>query len=143
MLVEGAEMAITIHREQRDAIYDEVMTDLTGSGDVWVLLQSGDYEAAKRIRRRLADDMRLLDDLGWEPQQDRDGFELTMEVPDLARALRTLNENARSTLSEQINKPIDEAVLAQRALVAQTTYGDVLAQIAEAGSAEGGERSRG
>lgn len=136
-------MAITIHREQRDAIYDEVMTDLTGSGDVWVLLQSGDYEAAKRIRRRLADDMRLLDDLGWEPQQDRDGFELTMEVPDLARALRTLNENARSTLSEQINKPIDEAVLAQRALVAQTTYGDVLAQIAEAGSAEGGERSRG
>jgi hypothetical protein len=123
-------MAITIDRGQRDAVYEEVLTDLTGSGDVWAELASGNYDAARRTRDRLVGDMRLLDDLGWEPEPDRDTFELTMEPTVLANALRTLNENARSTLHEQITKPLEEADLARRALVMQTTCGDVLAQLA-------------
>jgi hypothetical protein len=135
-------VAITIDREQRDAIYEEVLTELTGSGDVWAEMQSGDYDAARRTRDRLVGDMRLLDDLGWEPEPDRERFELTMDAPDLARTLRTLNDNARSTLHEQISKPIEEAGLAQRALVAQSAYGDVLAQITTE-STEREEPSRG
>lgn len=126
-------MAITIDREQRDAIYEEVLTDLTGSGDVWAELASGNYEAARRTRDRLVGDMRLLDDLGWEPEADRELFELTMPPAALAAALRTLNENTRSTLHEQITKPLEEADLARRALITQTTCGDVLAQLAERG----------
>jgi hypothetical protein len=61
---EGADMAITITREARDTIYEEVLIELSASGDIWAEMQSGDYEAAERTRRRLADDMRLLDDLG-------------------------------------------------------------------------------
>ena len=129
-------MAITIDREQRDAIYEEVLTELTGTGDIWAELQSGDYEVACRTRDRLADDMRLLDDLGWEPDPDRETFELTMDPPDLARALRVLNDNARATLSEHVSKPVEEADLAQRALIAQTAYGSVLAQLAEGESHE-------
>ena len=84
------------------------------------------------LARRLADDIWLLDDIGWEPEQERELFELTMGSPDLARALRTLNDNARSTLQVQINNPLEEVDLAQRALIVQTVYGDVFAQIAEA-----------
>jgi hypothetical protein len=123
-------VAITIDREQRDAIYEEILTELTGTGDIWAELQSGDYDAARRTRDRLADDMRLLDDLGWEPEPNGSRFEMTMEPVALAQALRTLNDAARSTLHEQIIKPIDEADLARRALVTQTACGDVLAQIA-------------
>jgi len=82
-------MAITIDRTARDALYEEVLTELTGSGDVWAEMQAGDYDAARRTRDRLLDDMRLLDDIGWEPDPDRELFELTMDAPDLARALRT------------------------------------------------------
>jgi hypothetical protein len=66
-------VAITITREQRDAIHQELLTELTGSGDIWAELQSGDYDAAKRTRRRFEDEMRLLDDIGWEPDQKRGG----------------------------------------------------------------------
>lgn len=129
-------MAITITREQRNAIYEEILTELSGSGDVWAEMQSGNYDAARRTRRRLEDDMRLLDDLGWEPEPDRETFELTMDPSDLARALRGLNDNARATLNEHVNRPVEETDLAQRALIAQTAYGSVLAQFAEGESDE-------
>ena len=35
-------MAITIDRTARDALYEEVLTELTGSGDVWAEMQAGD-----------------------------------------------------------------------------------------------------
>jgi hypothetical protein len=129
-------VAITINREQRNAIYEEILTELTGSGDIWAELQAGGYEAARRTRDRLSDDMRLLDDLGWEPEPDRETFELTMDPPDLARALRVLSDNARATLSEHVTRPVEEADLAQRALIAQTAYGSVLAQLAKGESHE-------
>jgi hypothetical protein len=136
-------MAIEIGREQREAIYEELMDELTGSGDIWTEVQAGKYEAARRTRRRLEDDMRLLDDLGWEPEQDREVFELTMPPADLARALRVLGENARATLQEHVVRPIAEADLAKRAVIAQTAYGNVLAQIAAGDPAEREEPSRG
>lgn len=42
--------------------------------------------------------MRLFDDIGWEPEQDDEEFEITMDREDLARALRRLNSNAGETL---------------------------------------------
>ena len=84
-------VAITINRSERDAIYQEVLTDLTGVGDIDIALRNDDYETARRYRRRFEDDMRLLDDLGWEPDQDRDEFELTMPPDGLARVLERLN----------------------------------------------------
>jgi hypothetical protein len=55
-----------------------------------------------------------------------------MDLPALARALGVLNENAGATLRDRIVEPIEETHIAQRALVAQTAYGVVLAQIADA-----------
>ncbi len=124
-------MAIEIGREQRDAIYQEILTELSGSGDIWEELQSGDYEAARRTRRRLEDDMRVLDDIGWEPEQDREVFELTMPPADLARALRVLTDIAAATIHEHVVRPIDEAHLVQRATVVQSACGAVLAQLTD------------
>ncbi len=128
-------MAITINREQRDAVHQEIMLDLTGVGDIFHALNGDDYEKAREYRRRFEDDMRLLDDLGWEPEQEADEFELTMPRPDLARALRRLDASARSMLHSHIVEPIEERRYAERALVAQGAYGDVLAQLV------GGERT--
>ena len=51
-------MAITIDRTARDAIYEEILTELSGSGDIWTEMQSGDYEAVRRTRRRLEESCR-------------------------------------------------------------------------------------
>jgi hypothetical protein len=75
---------IKLNREQRDAIYGELALDLSGTGDIRISVDGEDYDAARRLRRRYEDDMRLLDDLGWEPEQDRDEFEITMDHDDLS-----------------------------------------------------------
>jgi hypothetical protein len=46
-LEESGPAAITIDRKQRDAIYQEILTELTGSGDIWAELHAGDYDAAR------------------------------------------------------------------------------------------------
>jgi hypothetical protein len=78
-------MAVTITDEQRDAIYEEVLSDLSGVGDILLLLSRQDHEAARTHRRRFEDDMRLLDDHGWQAEQPGDEFVLTMPQDDLAR----------------------------------------------------------
>lgn len=132
-------MAIRIDREQRDAIYSEIMVDLSGTGDICIELDRGDYDSARRHRRRFEDDMRLLDDLGWEPDPDpdRDEFELTVPPGQLARALRSLTRNTRATLHTHIVEPIEEREQAERAVVAQDAYGDLLAQLVGEHDSEG------
>jgi chromosome condensin MukBEF ATPase and DNA-binding subunit MukB len=123
-------MAITINREQRDAIYQEILTDLNGVGDIWIALHSEDYETARRFRRRFEDDMRLLDDLGWEETQERDQFELTMPGADLGRVIGHFNQLLGEAVRAHISEPEEERQLAERALVAQTAFGSVLSQVA-------------
>lgn len=125
-------MAVKVGREQRDAIHAEVMGVLTGTGDVYLELERGDYEAARRLRRRFEDAMRLLDDLGWEPDAAGEEFELSMPARDLARAVRLLGANAAATLQSQIVEPIEQGESTLRAIAAQTACGDVLAQLAAA-----------
>ncbi|MBA3261548.1 MAG: hypothetical protein H0T69_03560 [Thermoleophilaceae bacterium] len=57
-------MPLTISREQRDAIYELVVTHLTGIGDVWIELDNHDFPTAKRLAREFVEDLHLLNDLG-------------------------------------------------------------------------------
>ena len=77
-------------REQRDAIYYEITLDLNGLTDLWTEFDAGNYDRAKDPRQRFEFDMRLLDDLSWEPEQDHDEFVLTMDGVDLAAAISHL-----------------------------------------------------
>ena len=126
-------MALTIGQEARDAIRNEILTELSASGDIWITLRAGDYEAARRLRDRLVDEMRLLDDLGWEPDLAQEQFELTVPPANLARVLMRLTENAQAVLSEHVAEPIAELDLVRRALVAQSAYTRLLASLAAPG----------
>jgi hypothetical protein len=123
-------MAITIDRDQRDAIYGQVRNDLSGVDDISRLLDGGDIDAALRHRRWFEDDMRLLDDLGWEPEPAGERFELTMPAVDLARLFGRLNGEAGAELRDVLAETADGRDDAQRMLLARTTYGDVLARLA-------------
>jgi predicted DNA-binding WGR domain protein len=123
-------MAITIDRAQRDAIYTQVVTDLSGVDDISHLLRKGDIAAALRHRRWFEDDMRLLDDLHWERDTPAEQFELTMPTVDLARLFGRLNDEAGTMLKDHFAETADERDDAQRLLLARTAYGHVLAQLA-------------
>jgi hypothetical protein len=131
-------MAITIERDQRDAIYSQIRNDLSGVDDISRLLDGGDIEAALRHRRWFEDDMCLLDDLGWEPDPADQQFELTMPTADLARLFGRLNGEAGAELKDLFAETADGRGDAQRLLLARTVYGDVLARLA--GDALAGER---
>lgn len=133
-------MAIKISREQREAIHAEILDVLTGTGDIHIEVRRGDYDAARRHRRRFEDAMRLLDDLGWDPDREGEQFELSMPAGQLARALGGLSRDAGAVLHAHIVEPVEERELAARSLTAQTAYGEVLAQLADQAASEEDER---
>lgn len=88
-----------IDREQRDGIYELVRNHLAGIGDVAVALEDNeDIATAERLAIELGEDFRLLDDIGWRPDEERDVFELTMPPHDLMELLRRLQGDAARLL---------------------------------------------
>jgi len=45
-------MAITIDRDQRDAMYRQIVLDLNGLTDLWTEFSDGNYDRAKELRQR-------------------------------------------------------------------------------------------
>jgi len=89
----------TIDKDQRDGLYELVRNHLGGIGDIWIALeQDGEYELAERMGIEFSEDFRLLADLGWEPEDKRDSFDLTMEAHDLAELLTRLRGEAIGVL---------------------------------------------
>jgi hypothetical protein len=124
-------MGITIGRDQRDAIYQEIALDLNGLTDLWTEFDRGNFDRARELRTRFALDMRLLDDIGWEPDQGRDEFELTMAGVDLAAVVSYLIDQTGAILRTHIVEPIEQAPHAERSVRAQTAFGSILAQLAQ------------
>jgi hypothetical protein len=120
---------ITITRPQRDAIYGELLVDLTAIGDIYVELDNGNYDTAKRYRREFEDDLRLLDDLGWEPEAPGEQFEITVPADQLVRVMERLHRLASNALATHVRRPEDDECLAERKVVACGAYGSVLAQL--------------
>ena len=111
-------MAVTIDREQRDAIYEEVLTDLTGVGDIWIALDGADYEKAREYRRRFERDMRLLDDLGWDRDDARNEYVLSMAAPLLTETIRHLNESASADVRHHLVEQIERREVVERSVTA-------------------------
>lgn len=85
-------MARAIGRDEREALYHAIRRDLRFLGYVAEALTDARPTVAAMLASRYRAQLRLLDDLGWAPEDRREHFELTIPEPDLARAmLRLLN----------------------------------------------------
>ncbi len=125
----------TISGEQRDALYQLVRDHLGGLNDVWIALeQTKDFAAAERLGLEFGRDFRLLEDLGWGGDDDREEVTLTMPTDELTQALRRLHEEAEAGLSgspqERRSREEDEKA-DRRLLLAMDTCGELLAAIDE------------
>lgn len=131
-------MSVTITRAQRDALYEEILGELTGIGDIYLCLDQGDAEQARGLWERFAPQLRLLEAIGWAPVEPREEFRLDVPPAVLAPAMATLQARAEQAVGAHISEPKDGLEVAQRALQGLGTCRVVLGQLS---STREGERS--
>jgi hypothetical protein len=122
-------MPVTITRVQRDAIYELVITHLTAIGDVWLSIKRREFADAKKMGREFAEDLRLLEDLGWTETIDDDAVALTQPREELTRAVARLHRDAAASLGTYVSRPKDEEELAQRDVAACNALGVILTRL--------------
>jgi hypothetical protein len=94
------DVTATIDRHQRDGLYELIRNHLGSVGDLWRALEDEkDFAKAERLGHQFAEDIRLLADIGWEVEDDRESFELTMPPQELTPALMRLHDEAAAVLS--------------------------------------------
>jgi hypothetical protein len=87
----------TINGEQREAIYEFLVEQLSRLTDLPLAIKSEDFDTAKRLAREFSQYFRLLDDLGWGAD-GRPEVALTMSPEELMEALRRLHIDADGAL---------------------------------------------
>lgn len=114
-------MRIRLSAAHRDALYEQILDRLSGIGDLWVTIDSEDYETATRLGWEVSDSLRLiLEDLGWGRGPGR-SIDLTCPPDVLLRLFAGLRETAvrqgaseaaewaDSRASEERNRLVTEA----------------------------------
>lgn len=90
----------TISSEQRLGIYTVVANHLGGLSDVWVEMMRENYAKAEELSEEFVDDVLMLRDIGWRPDDPRESFDLTMPREDLMELLNRLRGEAEILLNE-------------------------------------------
>jgi hypothetical protein len=89
-----------INRAERDALWEHLISDLASTDDFALMLSRGDEDAARRRHERRAEDLRLLDLIGWQRSNDQQTFELPFETDTgIAETIQRLSITAGATLA--------------------------------------------
>lgn len=126
-------MPYTITRAQRDALRAEAIAELGEIDTIYLALSNDDFALARRQRGHFEPFMRLLDDLGWELDDARTSFEITMPEVHLAQLADQISHLALGRLDGLAVRALDQSHDAEeaRALIALAgVCGELLAQIA-------------
>jgi hypothetical protein len=96
--------SVVLTREHRDPIYEEIVSVIHLGDDLPIYLTRGEFDTSDRdwlkaVNRKLAACTRLLDDLGWEQQGNRDSYELEVDQ-DIAQFMEELDRGARGALKD-------------------------------------------
>jgi hypothetical protein len=87
-------MGILLVDSQRDAVYQYLLVDLGGVADITTLIRGGELVLARRLRSRFEEDMRLLDQIGWEPKGDKEVYAITLASNEIRAIFRRLLAHA-------------------------------------------------
>jgi hypothetical protein len=95
---------VTLTREHRDAIHDQIQSVVGSAGDIHFYFERADADANDRewlrtIAWRLTVCVRLLDQLGWQEHGNGDSYQLTVDA-DIARFMADLEHTSRGALDD-------------------------------------------
>jgi hypothetical protein len=87
-------------KEHRDALWGALASRLAGIGDVWLRLKAEDYAEAEKLGRLYRQDLRLMQEIGWRPEQGAaaDLFTLRMDSGELATIATRLRDEAKEAV---------------------------------------------
>ncbi len=95
-----SDTTIRIDRHQRKALHGLLLQRLTGIGDPGLMIERGDFVAAERFGNEFAADVRLLNDLDWDPGDGRETFAVTISAEDFLATLWRLRVDAEGGVDE-------------------------------------------
>jgi hypothetical protein len=104
MVTKEQPVRVTLTREHRDAIYEEIESVVGLSSDLHIYHRDAEFDLDDRrafadIVWRLDVSVRLLEQLGWQVRGDRDSYELQVDA-DVARFMEKLDKHMRGALEE-------------------------------------------
>jgi hypothetical protein len=106
-------MGIMLVASQRDAVYQYLLFDVSSIGDMTTLVRNGELLLAQRLRSRFEENMRLVDQIGWEPKGKKEVYAITLASDEIRAIFRRLLGRA----IEVISQPRAETVQALREAV--------------------------
>lgn len=117
-----------INAEQRNALYDSVVTHLSGIEDLYLAIESEDFERADRLGREFSDDLLLiLDGLGWG--KTGTDVELATQPVTLRRVLQRVRTVAEAEDLDEARWREQAACFQRRNRLVRETCTRVLAEI--------------
>lgn len=122
-------MSMTINRRYRDTLYAGLMNDLSALEDIGTHLRNDEPSHAKRLRNRFDAELRLLDDIGWEPEPDAERFELTMPAKELRPIIERIYWTAVNSLADDPHELVEDT--AHQLRVATTACPEMLARLTD------------
>jgi hypothetical protein len=87
---------LTLTREERNALQNALIVDLVELSDGLNL--DGDFGTKLPVEPEMRDALRLLDDLGWEPEDTAESYAITMDQEPLIATLSRLAATAEASL---------------------------------------------
>jgi hypothetical protein len=92
---------LRIVSSQRNALHELVRNHLGALNDIWIALECNqDWATAERLAIEFGEDFRLMENLGWNPEDLRDRVDLTMPPHDLIEVARRLRDEAKGGLAD-------------------------------------------
>ncbi len=110
-------MGILLAGSQRDEVYQYLLVDVGGVSDITTLIRGGELVLARRLRVRFEEDMRLLDQIGWEPKGKKEVYAITLPSDEIRSIFRRLLAYVLQVIDEPGTR--SATVLKQAASVAE------------------------
>ncbi|HEY7831553.1 MAG TPA: hypothetical protein VIC06_13415 [Solirubrobacteraceae bacterium] len=83
-------MGILLADSQRDEVYQYLLVDVGAVADMTTLIRGSELVLARRLRSRFEEDMRLLDQIGWEPKGKKEVYAITLASDEIRSIFRRL-----------------------------------------------------
>lgn len=87
-------MEIALARYQRDELHKELVDDAGAVGELTNHIRDGELALARRLRCRFEEDMRLLDQIGWEEKSRMELYTVTLPPEEIRSIFQRLLDQA-------------------------------------------------
>jgi hypothetical protein len=103
-------MILVLDGNQRESLYNLVLTDLSGIGDVTLCLDAGRINEGRTLGRQFAQDVALLEQISWELDPELESYEVNLPDAEALAICRRFCQVATGVISDGMAQRADRAL---------------------------------